>query len=266
MRDRTRAKYITGMEEVGRGLWDIDRITENVPQYMWNAVYLGTGTNHFQEVAHLTGMEATGWTWSARFADLDNDGKLDAFFTTGMIRNFVDADLVAKQNAAANFAASAAIWKNTPERREHTVAYRNLGDLKFRDVSKEWGLDHEGISFGCALADLDGDGALDLIYANYDAPPTIVRNRSATGHRVVIELAGRAPNLNAIGAEVHLASASGAQMRQLYTERGIVSSEPPLLYFGLGNDTVIQTLTIHWPRGQVQTLTNLPVDQRLVIA
>jgi hypothetical protein len=265
MRDRTRAKYITGMEEVGRGLWDIDRITENVPQYMWNAVYLGTGTNHFQEVAHLTGMEATGWTWSARFADLDNDGKLDAFFTTGMIRNFVDADLVAKQNAAANFAASAAIWKNTPERREHTVAYRNLGDLKFRDVSKEWGLDHEGISFGCALADLDGDGALDLIYANYDAPPTIVRNRSATGHRVVIELAGRAPNLNAIGAEVHLASASGAQMRQLYTERGIVSSEPPLLYFGLGNDTVIQTLTIHWPRGQVQTLTNLPVDQRLVI-
>ncbi len=266
MRDRSHAEFMTGMEEIGRGLWEMERVSELIPQYMWNAVYLNTGTDHFQEVAHLTGMDATGWTWSARLGDLDNDGRLDAFITTGMIRNFIDADLVDKQNVAPTLTARAAVWKNAQPRNETTLAYRNLGDLKFANVTQDWGLDHTGVSFGCVLADLDGDGDLDLVFSNYDAPPTIIRNDTVTGHRAVIKLAGRAPNLDAIGAELRIETAAGIQMRQLFTERGIVASEPPLVHFGLGDDTVIKKLTIHWPRGQVQTLENLPADQLLTIA
>jgi len=266
MRDRHHAEFMAGMEEIGRGLWEIERVPDLIPQYMWNAVYLNTGTDHFAEVAHLTGMDATGWTWSARLGDLDNDGRLDAFYTCGMIRNFIDADLVDRQNVAPNLTARANVWKNSPPRRETTLAYRNLGDLKFADVSKEWGLDHEGVSFGCVLADLAGDGNLDIIFTNYNAPPTIIRNRTATGHRAMIKLAGRAPNLDGIGAELRLESAAGVQVRQLYTERGIASSEPPLVHFGLGNDAVINKLTIRWPRGEVQVLEKLPADQLLTIA
>jgi hypothetical protein len=266
MRDRRHAEFMTGMEEIGRGLWEMERVNELTPQYMWNAVYLNTGTDHFQEVAHLTGLDATGWTWSARLGDLDNDGRLDVFVTAGMIRNFIDADLVDKQNVAPSLAARANVWKNAAPRLETTLAYRNLGDLKFEDVSKTWGLDHRGVSFGCVLADLDGDGDLDLIFANYDVPPTIVRNQTVTGHRVAIKLAGRAPNRDAIGAELRLESKSGVQIRQVFTERGIVSSEPALIHFGLGNDDAIRKLTIHWPRGQVQVLENLSVDQLLTIA
>ena len=266
MRDRNHPEFMAGMEEIGRGLWEMERVAELIPQYMWNAVYLNTGTDRFAEVAHLTGMDATGWTWSARLGDLDNDGRLDAFVTAGMIRNFIDADLVDKQNVAPTLAARAGVWKNSEPRRETTLAYHNLGDLKFADVSKAWGLDHLGVSFGCVLADLDGDGDLDLIFANYNEPPTIIRNHTVTGHRAVIKLAGRAPNLDGIGAELRIETASGIQMRQLFTERGIVSSEPPLVHFGLGDDTVIKKLTIHWTRGQVQVLENLPADQLLTIA
>jgi hypothetical protein len=178
----------------------------------------------------------------------------------------MDADIVDRQNVAPTLAARANVWKDAPRRRETTLAYHNLGDLRFANVSAEWGLDHEGVSFGCVLADLTGDGNLDLIFSNYDAPPTIIRNHTTGAHRVEIKLAGRAPNRDGIGAELRLESASGVQVRQLFTERGIVSSEPPLVHFGLGADPVIQKLTIRWPRGEVQVLENLPADQCLTIA
>jgi enediyne biosynthesis protein E4 len=266
MRDHTHTGFMTGLEEMGRGLWEMERVPELVPQYMWNSVYINTGTDRYEEVSHLIGVDATGWTWAARMADLDDSGRLDLFFTTGMIRDFTNPDLVDKQNVAPNRVAQAQVWKNSPPRREQTRAYRNLGDLKFEDVSAKWGLDQVGVSFGCAIVDLDGRGALDIVYNNYDGPPTIIRNNTTEGHRVMIKLSGRAPNRDAIGAELRIETASGVQVRQIYTERGVVASEPATVHFGLGKDTVISKLTIHWPNGQVQVLEDLPVDKLLTIA
>ena len=265
MRDHTHAQFMTGLEEQGRGLWEMERVPELIPQYMWNSVYLNTGTDRYQEIAHLIGVEATGWTWAARLADLDCSGREDIFFTAGMIRDFTNPDLVDKQNVAPNLNARALVWKNSPVRQEHTRAYRNLGNLKFEDVSAEWGLDQMGVSFGCAIVDLDGRGVLDIVYNNYDGPPTVIRNNTTSGHRVLIKLKGRAPNLDAIGAELRIETASGVQVRQIYTERGVVASEPATVHFGLGSDTAINKLTIHWPNGQVQVLEDLPADKLLTI-
>ena len=265
MRDRTHTEFMTGLEEMGRGLWEMERVPELIPQYMWNAAYINTGTDRFQEVAHLLGVDATGWTWAVRMADLDCSGREDLFFTSGMIRNFTNPDLVDKQNIAPNLNARALVWKNSAPREERTLAFRNKGDLKFENVSAEWGLDEKTVSFGCAVVDLDGDGDLDIVYNNFNGPPTVIRNNTTEGHRVMIKLAGRAPNLDAIGAELRIETASGVQVRQVYTERGVVASEPATVHFGLGPDTVISKLTIHWPNGQVQVLEDLPVDKLLTI-
>ena len=266
MRDATREAYMSGMEEAGRGIGEIERETDLVPQYVWNAVFIGTGAARYQEAAHLAGMVATGWTWATRIADLDNDGRPDVFFTTGMIRNFMDPDIVARQNTAPTLAARAAVWKQAPPRRERTIACRNRGDLRFEDVSEAWGLDHRGISFGCAMVDLDGDGALDIVFVNQDGPPTLLRNEAPAGHSVEIRLAGRPPNRDGIGAELRIETVSGVQVRQLYTEHGVVTSEMPVAHFGLGADTEIRRLTIRWPLGGVQVLEHLAADCRYTIA
>jgi hypothetical protein len=82
---------------------------------------------------------------------------------------------------------------------------------------------------------------------------------------MVIRLAGHAGNREGIGAELKLETAAGVQVRQLFNERGIASSEPAVAHFGLGDDTAIQKLTVRWPRGQVQVLENLPADRLLTI-
>lgn len=266
MRDRTRQEFVTGMEEMGRGLWDMERVPELIPQYMWNALYLNAGNDRYKETAHMAGLEATGWTWATRMADFDNDGLLDLFFTNGMIRNFVDADLVDRQNIARSLAARAAVWKNAPLRNEPNLLYRNKGDLTFEDKTESWGLHHEGISFGCVVADMDGDGDLDIVYSNYNAPPTFVRNDIQSGGRFVVELQGKAPNLHAIGAEIVIETQAGSQLRQIYTERGIVSSEPAQAVFGLGDGSVIDRLVIRWPRGQKTVLEDLPANMKLLVS
>ncbi len=265
MRDRTHREFLTGMEEIGRGLWELERVSTLIPQYMWNAVYLNTGTDRFAEAAHLLGMEATGWTWATRFADLDNDGRLDVFVTAGMIRNFIDADLIDRQNVAPTLVARAAVWKNAAPRREATLVYRNRGDLKTEDVSAEWGVDEHTVGFGAVPADLDGDGDLDLVYAALDAPPTVLRNRTANGNRVMIRLAGAAPNRDGIGAEIRIKTPAGVQVRQVYTERGIASGEAALVHFGLGEDTTITRLTVRWPLGPETVLDNLHANHLITI-
>lgn len=265
MRDQTRSEYMTGMEEMGRGLWEMERVSELVPQYMWNALYLNTGTDHFKEMAFQTGMEATGWTWATRMADFDCDGFLDVFFTNGMVRNFVDADLVDRQNVVRTLEGRATVWKRAPVRNEANVAYRNQGDLSFSEVSKHWGLDHVGVSFGCATADFDGDGDLDLVYTNYEAPPTLVRNDFQTGNRLVVQLEGQPPNRQGIGAEIVLKTPSGIQTRQIFTERGIVSSEPPQAFFGLGIHKMAESISVVWPNGKQSIIKDIPAGHRVTI-
>jgi enediyne biosynthesis protein E4 len=265
MRDRTHAEFMTGMEEIGRGLWELERVAELIPQYMWNALYVNTGTDRFLEAAHHAGVAATGWTWAPRFGDLDCDGRLDLFVTAGMIRNFLDADLIDRQNVAPNLAARAAVWRPTPPRRESTLAYRGAGDLAFENVSAAWGLDEVTVAFGCALADLDGDGDLDLVYTTYEGPPSVVRNDTTGGHRAVIRLEGRPPNRDGIGAEVRVETASGVQVRQLFPERGIASSDPAELHVGLGKDDRIRRLRVRWPRGSEVVLEDLPADRRITV-
>ncbi len=236
------------------------------PQYLRNALYLNAGPGiPLQEAAFLAGLAATDWTWAVRLEDFDNDGRLDAFFTTGMVRELHNSDLLIRMMTSENARERVRVMERSPLLAEPNLAFKNIGDLRFENAGAAWGLDHNGVSFGAATGDLDGDGDLDLIYSNYRQGVTVLRNDSATGHRAIITLRGTVSNHFGVGATVTLETASGLQVRQLVLARGYLSTSEPVLHFGLGADTTIDRLTIRWPSGHEQILTGLSADHRHLI-
>jgi hypothetical protein len=265
MATTTRVKDLRGMADTRVRLKDPEDNDPGAPQFSRNVLYLNTGTGRCLEVAQLAGLGATDWTWSPRFEDLDNDGRLDLHVTNGMNREQTNTDLLDRMMTAENPNERVGLMKNSPVLAEENLAFRNLGDLRFENVSAAWGLNQKGVSFGSAFADFDGDGDLDLVYVNYQGLPTLLRNDCDTGHSIVIQLRGTHSNRFGIGSVARIETDSGKQIRQLVLARGYESTSEPILHFGLGNDTRIRKLSIVWPDGGDQEFGDLPVDQRFAI-
>jgi enediyne biosynthesis protein E4 len=234
------------------------------PQVMRNALYVNTGAGRCLEAACLAGLPATDWTWSVRLEDLDNDGRLDLFVTNGMNRESHNADLTSRKELAESADEKVRIEKASPVLTEQHLAFRNLGDLRFEDVSAPWGLNQKGVSFGAAFGDLDGDGNLDLVYSNFEGGVTLLRNDSE-GRSIVVALRGTRSNRFGVGATVRIETDAGVQVRTLVLARGVLSNSEPILHFGLGEVARIRRLTVTWPSGHVQEFADLAADRRYTI-
>jgi len=241
----------------------------NPPQYMRNAVYLNTGTGRFLEAAYLANLASTDWTWTVRFADLDEDGRLD-FYATNGIPVFTD-----DPDAARRFDA---LWQQGRKQQaldlfrhlrridEKNIARRNLGDLRFADVSAEWGLDEAAVSHGAVFADLDGDGDLDLIVNNQNSPASLYENTTSDAHRILVELRAAAPgNRQGLGSRITLSAGGLLQTRLLTSTRGYMSAGPLVEHFGFGSTTTIDWLKVRWPSGREQTWTGLATDHHYLL-
>jgi hypothetical protein len=234
-------------------------------KYMRNVVYVNSRGGRFMEAAYLAGLANSDWTWTVRLADFDNDGLVDVFFSNGMSRDMNVSDNVeAGTTKLGETEWDKHVRAKTPELREQNIAYRNVGELKFEDVSKDWGLDHVGMSFASATADFDRDGDLDLVVCNLNEPVSVYQNNTADGNRAVIRLKGRL-NSWGIGAKVTVETKLGTQVRQLTPIRGYMASHEPVVHFGLGDEKKIKKLTVHWPSGHAQSFEDIDANQRLTI-
>lgn len=256
------------------------------PQYSHNTLQLNRGPKPggaaplFSDIGFMSGIAATDWSWAALILDMDNNGLNDIFVTNGIVGRPTDMDynrLLQEQSRQISLSddieeENLKLIEEMPSVRIPNYAYENKANWNFSNKAGEWGLDHPGYSSGAAYADLDNDGALDLIVNNVNMPAFIYRNKTvqqdSLNNYLNIRLHGRDMNTSGIGAKVILYRGQQVLYREQSPTRGFQSSVSHTMHFGLGNSSAIDSLTVVWPDHSFQTLgrvrlnKTLEVDQR----
>ncbi len=234
-------------------------------QQMRNTLHLNDGDGRFREVAQLAGISNTDWSWSALLADFDNDAWMDLYITNGFRRDYTNLDFLKYDVPAMRAQAEregrepdlGEMVRQLPEVRIPNYCFRNLGNGRFENTTRAWGLEIPSFSNGAAYADLDGDGDLDLVVNNIDAKAFIFENTSPAGTNWLrVQLNGPPRNRFGTGAQVSLITRSGLLLEQMMMpNRGFLSSVEPILHFGLGAEEIDQ-ISVRWPDGRVQHIPN----------
>src|SRR4030095_9275002 len=143
-----------------------------------NVLQLSRGDGTYAEIAQMSGLDASEWSWTAVFLDVDLDGYEDVLVPTVHDFDTQDSDLqermnsrgpVSRDNIARRLLAYPRLFLTMN-------ALRNLGELRFEEVAQSWGLDRPGVKHGIACADLDHDGDLDVITNDLNDEAGVYRN------------------------------------------------------------------------------------------
>ncbi len=214
------------------------------PQIMANVLQVRRGDRWRNEAA-WRGVDATGWSWSGKFGDLDNDGFLDLYVVNGMI--------------AANMFAHLPGGELVEENR----AFRNRGDGRFQPMAG-WGLGSQSSGRGMLMADFDGDGDLDVVVNNLRGAAQLFENRLCGGSGLEVDLFWPGSrNTRAIGAQLELHTSAGVLRRDVRTASGYLSGDPPRVHFGVPAGAEIQKLVVRFPDGATAEVSS-PAPQTLI--
>ena len=172
--------------------------------------------------------------WSIGFIDFNNDGWKDIYSANG------DVDDIGASS------------------KQHDTMFQNLDGKTLVDVTASMGHDFSFIGYqrGAAFVDLNNDGFMDLVVTSLgERPRILINNALVRNHWIMFDLRGRKSNRNGIGACIRVTTGSG---RTLYshvtTSVGFMSSSDRRAHFGIGDETKLDRVEIHWPSGIVQQL------------
>lgn len=243
-------------------------------QYKRNMLQLNNGPdafgNHiFSEIGLYAGVYATEWSWSALLADYDNDGYRDLFVSNGYPRDVTDLDYAVSGMSRGRGISNEEQMVMIPVRSMSNYIFRNNGNLTFSNKTVDWGLQKPSFSNGAAYVDLDNDGDLELVTSNYNEPAMVYENTmNAKGeeninHFLRVYLKGKGSMV--LGSKVYLFSSGDVKYADHSNFCGYRSTVDPVIHFGLGAATQIDSLLIIWPDGLKQKLENIKADQVLEV-
>ncbi|WP_276500739.1 VCBS repeat-containing protein [Terrimonas pollutisoli] len=244
-------------------------------QYMRNMLQVNNGNGTFSETGQIAGISNTDWSWSALFADYDNDGWKDLFVTNGYFRDYTNLDFINYMNEYVEEKGRLQredvmdIIKNMPSSNVVNYIFQNKQGDTFQNKSKEWGITQHSNSNGALYADLDNDGDLDLVVNNINQPAFIYRNEAMkldSNHFLQVRLNGEAGNTQGLGTKVKIYHKGEVQTLEQNPARGYLSNVSFTLHFGLGKIEKIDSLTVTWNSGKEQKLYDIKANQVLTLA
>ena len=232
----------------------------------------GSGST-FSDVALMSGISATDWSWCPLFADFDNDGNKDLFISSGIVKRPVDldyirfvSDLYQKRNYNKTDKYDDDALAQMPDGSSKPFLYKGDGKLFFKDVSDDWGTGKmKGYFNGAAYADLDNDGRLDLIINQIGEEAVVLKNNTPNKNHLTISFKGNIGNQKGVGTKCYVFKNGKMQYQQLMLTRGFQSSSEPRLHFGFPDNKPLDSILVVWPDQRFQVLRHIMIDTPLVL-
>ena len=210
----------------------------------YGSLYMGTPKGLFDDrmmASGLGSLTAQFVGWGGCFLDFDNSGKLDIFIANGDPHYLVG-------------------WES--------LLLENRGDGAFADAAAKGGAYFKAKinARGCAVADYNNDGRMDIIVTTIGDRPFLLRNRDKSGnHWLTLDLEGTKSNRDGFGAKVKVIAGGKTFFAESRCAFGFLMQSDRRLHFGLGRAMTVDRIEIRWPSKQVQELTNVKVDQILKV-
>jgi len=242
-------------------------------QYSRNMLFVNQPDGTFLETALLSNVAATDWSWSALFADYNQDGEQDLYISNGIPKrpnnldyiNYLSNENISQKLNNTNLVDQKAL-EMMPSGYTQNMIFKGSASLQFFDESKRWIANDTLISGATAYSDLDNDGDLDLVTNNLNSPSLIQENLTNNKQNwLKIKLNFKKENAFGIGAKVFSYANGIQQFRELYTVRGFQASSEPVIHFGYGELKKVDSILIVWPDKTYQKMTNIATNQTLYV-
>ncbi len=190
----------------------------------------------FEDISASSGANYREWCWGSSFADFDNDGYQDIYTSNIGVTYVNNLD---------------------------NQLYFNNGDERFIPQAAGNMIGDSDLSHSCSVADFNNDGKMDIFVGNIGTVNSkLWQNNIPTSDTYLqVKLEGTTSNTNGVGSWIKVYAGDQTFTRFTHCGIGYLSQESHKNHFGLGANTVLDSLVVKWPSGLIDKIVNPPVNE-----